>query len=104
MCDYNVPTNAISNSDTILLMDILEGFGLRNHINFPIHRLQNMLDLIITEEYSTTTTDTTQVSLFSYHNIVHFSIQAPSWITKLRTGFQNLGWDLRKIRRTDPRG
>ena len=37
MGDFNVPTNAISNPDTILLMDILESFRLRNHINFATH-------------------------------------------------------------------
>ena len=37
MGDFNVPTNAISNPDTILLMDTLESFRLRNHINFATH-------------------------------------------------------------------
>ena len=50
MGDFNVPTNVISNPGTILLMDTLESFGLRNHIDFPKHRLQNILDLIITEK------------------------------------------------------
>ena len=50
MGDFNIPTNAISNPDTIFHMVTTESFGLRNHINFPTHRLQNMLDLIITKE------------------------------------------------------
>ena len=85
MGNFHVPTNAISNPDTILLMDTLESFGLCNHINFPTHRLQNMLDLIITDEDSTTSMDTTQGSLFSDNNIVHFSIQAPSQVTQLKS-------------------
>ena len=32
MGDFNIPTNAISNSDTVLLMDNLENFRLKNHI------------------------------------------------------------------------
>ena len=55
--DFNVPTNAISNPDTILLMDTLESFGLRNRINFPTQELQDTLDHI-TEEDSTIITDT----------------------------------------------
>ena len=37
MRDFNIPTNTISNPDTILLMDTLGSFGLRNHINFFKH-------------------------------------------------------------------
>ena len=85
MVDCNVSTNAISIPDTILLMDTLESFGLRNHVHFPTHRLQNMLDLMVTEEDSTVIMDTTEGSLFSGHNIVHFIIQTPSWITQLKS-------------------
>ena len=58
MANFSIPANAISNPDKIILVDTLESFGLRNHINFPTCRLQHILDLIITEEDSTTITDT----------------------------------------------
>ena len=71
MGDFKVPTNAISNPDTMLLMDTLESFGLRNLINFRTHRLQSMLDLTVTGEDSTTILNTTQGSLFSDDNMSH---------------------------------
>ena len=85
MGDFNIPTNAISSLDIILLMGTLEIFGLRNHTSFPTHRLQNMLDLIITDEDATKITDTTQGSLFPDHNTVYFSIKAQSQITQLKS-------------------
>ena len=85
MSDFNAPTNAISNPVTILLMDTIESFGLRNHIHFPTHTLQNTLDLIITEEDLTIVIDTTQRSLFSDHNVVHFGIQTSSKIPQSKS-------------------
>ena len=66
-------------------MDTLESYGLRNHIKFPIHRLQNTLDLIITKKDSTTIMDTNQGLLFTDLNMAHFSIQSPTWMTQLKS-------------------
>ena len=87
MGDFNVPTNTISNPDTIPLMNTLESFGTKKPcINFAtVHWLQNMLDLIIIEEDPIVITDTNQGSLLSDQNIVFILVsQIPSWITQLK--------------------
>ena len=47
--NFNIPMNNPESPDTTIIQDVLDGLGLQNHIRFPTHRLQNTLDLIITE-------------------------------------------------------
>ena len=48
--DLNIHINDELDADTITFSDFLEAFGLVNMITFPMHRLQDTLDLIITHQ------------------------------------------------------
>ena len=74
----NICTNDPENQDTITFDDTIESLGLRNQVNFPTHRLQNTLDIIITAEDSSIISDIHQGSLISDHYIVHYTLTTPS--------------------------
>ena len=59
-------------------------FRTSNQVSFPIHRLQNTLDTIITAEDSDIISDTHQGSLFSDHYIIHYALTTPSKFTELK--------------------
>ena len=59
---------------------MLNIFSLKNHINFPTHQLQNTLDLIITHHKSSLISQTSQGSLLSDHNIIHYKLLPPDRI------------------------
>ena len=84
MGDLNIHTNDPENQDTIPFDDTIESLGLRNQVNFPTHRLQNTLDIIITAEDSSIISDTHQGSLFSDHYIVHYTLTTPSRLIELK--------------------
>ena len=84
MGDLNIHTNDPDNQDTIIFEDTIESLGLKNQVNFPTHRLQNTLDIIITTEGSSIISDTHQGSLFSDHYIVHYTLSTPSRLTELK--------------------
>ena len=84
MGDLNIHTNDPENQDTITFDDTIESLGLRNQVNFPTHRLQNTLDIIITAEDSSIISDTHQGSLFSDHYIVHYTLTTPSRLIELK--------------------
>ena len=46
--DFNIHVKDQGNSDTRNLQEVLDSFGLTNHIGFDTHHLENMLDLVIT--------------------------------------------------------
>ena len=52
MGDLNIHTNDPENQDTIPFDDTIKSLGIRNHVTFPTHRLQNTLDIIITTDDS----------------------------------------------------
>ena len=87
MGDLNTHTNDPENQDTITFDDTIESLGLRNQVNFPTHRLQNTLDIIITAEDSSIISDIHQSSLFSDHYLVHYTLTAPSKLTELKRIF-----------------
>ena len=84
MGDLNIHTNDPENQDTITFDDTIESLGLRNQVNFPTHRLQNTLDIIITAEDSSIISDTHQGSLFSDHYIIHYTLTTPSRLIELK--------------------
>ena len=71
--DLNIHISDELDSDTITFSDFLEAFGLVNMITFPVHRLQNTLDLVITYQANDGILSyPRQGRLFSDHNIVFF--------------------------------
>ena len=84
MGDLNIHINDPENQDTITFDDTIEGLGLRNQVNFPTHRLQHTLDIIITAEDSSIILDIHQGSLFSDHYIVHYALTTPSKLMELK--------------------
>ena len=48
--DFNIHINKLHNDEAVTFHDFLRSFGLQNHVMFPTHRSQNILDLVITHE------------------------------------------------------
>ena len=71
---FNIPMNKPDSPDPSIIQDILDSLGLQNHIRFPTHRLQNTLDLIITEHQENFIRNLNQGRLFSDHHLIDFEI------------------------------
>ena len=67
--DFNIHVKDQSNSDTRHFQDVLDSFGLINHIGFDTHHLENALDLVITSARDNFIRNPYQGHLFSDHNI-----------------------------------
>ena len=72
--DFNIPMNNPDSPDTSIIQDILDSLGLQNHIRFPTHRLQNTLDLIITEHQENFIRKLNQGRLFLGNHLIDFEI------------------------------
>ena len=69
--DFNVH---FDNPDTILLNDLLASYNLVNRINFPTHKLQHTLHLIIYNGDNSLITSTSRGLLISDHNFIHCTL------------------------------
>ena len=58
--------------------DFLSSFGLQNHVLFPTHRSQNILDLVITHESTEIVSNFRQGEMISDHFAVLFDLHIPS--------------------------
>ena len=47
--DFNLHIDDIANPDAQVFLDLLTAFGLQNHVNFPTHKSEHILDLILSE-------------------------------------------------------
>ena len=47
--DFNLHIDDIANPDAQVFLDLLTAFGLQNHVNFPTHKSEHTLDLILSE-------------------------------------------------------
>ena len=72
--DFNIKINDSSCSDTDLFTELLDSFGLVNHIQFATHEHENTLDLLINLERETFVKKPSQGSLFSDHNVVFYDV------------------------------
>ena len=72
--DFNIHVNNLESPDANTFLDVLDSFGLQNHISFPTHHLNNTLDLVITSCHDNFTETSTPGRLFSDHNIVYFNL------------------------------
>ena len=76
--DLNVHINKQDEGNAIILSDMLETFNLTNHVEFPTHKLQNKLDLVINQQDSKCIRNVCQGHLLSDHHLVLFDITSKS--------------------------
>ena len=50
--DFNLHINDLDNPNTDIFFDTVTAIGLNQHVNFTIHQLGNILDLVMSEELS----------------------------------------------------
>ena len=72
--NFNIKVNDPSCSDTELFTELLDSFGLVNHIQFVTHEHEITLDLIIPLERETFFKNPSQGRLFSDHNVVLYDV------------------------------
>ena len=72
--DFNIHVDNPDNPDTTLLNDLLASYNLVNRINFPTHKLQHTLDVIIDNGDNSLIMSTSRGLLISDHNFVHCTL------------------------------
>ena len=63
--------------DTNTFLDVLDSFGLHNHISFLTHHLNNTLDLVITSGQNYFIESLMPGRPFSDHNMLYFNLITP---------------------------
>ena len=76
--DFNIHVNKLHDKEAVTFCDFLSSFGLQNHILFPMHRSQNILDLVITHESIEIVSNFMQGEIISDHFAVLFDLHIPS--------------------------
>ena len=95
MHNYKLYLNTIYNHFISIYMDTLEGLDLRNHVNFPTHKLNHHLDLFIDSISSPISTEVKCGFMLLDHNFVHALIN----LTKPRVPKQEVTY--RKLKNID---
>ena len=73
--DFNIHTEDLSSSDTVIFNDTMEALGLEQHVKFLTHRCGNTLDLIFTEVcFSPTPAAPHRGPLLSNHHLVSLQL------------------------------
>ena len=73
--DFNIHTEDLSSSDTVIFNDTMEALGLEQHVKFLTHRCGNTLDLIFTEVWFGPTPATPyRGPLLSDHHLVSLQL------------------------------
>ena len=65
--DFNIHINKLNDEEVVTFHDFLSSFGLQNHILFPIHKSQNILDLVTTHESTDIVSNFMQGEMISHH-------------------------------------
>ena len=74
LSDFNIHVNKEDDHNTITFNNFLDSFGLITWVSFPTHRLDNILEPILTHKTSNTITGVKQGRLVSDHHQVLFNI------------------------------
>ena len=82
--DFNVHINKQDDSNAFIPSDMLESFNLSNRVEFPSHKLQNTLDLVINQQDSRWIRNICQGHLLSDHHLVLFNITSKSKVSLSR--------------------
>ena len=93
--DFNIHMDDPTHPDTNTFIDTLDGLDLRNHVNFPTHKLNHHLDLFIDTTSSPILTEVECGFMLSDHNFVHALIE----LTKPRAPKQEVTY--RKLKNID---
>ena len=72
--DINIHTNKEQHPDTALFQEILDGLGLRDHVDFETHCFGNSLNAVIASQYDPMVNTVVQGELFSDHHRVFYNI------------------------------
>ena len=78
MGDFNIHVNKLHDQEAITFCDFCSSFGLQNHIVSPMHKSQNILDLVITHESTEIVSNYMQGKMISNHFTVLFDLHIPS--------------------------
>ena len=70
--DFNIHVDKLHDEEAVTFCDFLSSFGLQNHILFPAHKSQNILDLVITHESTEIVSNFMQGEMISDHFAVFF--------------------------------
>ena len=73
--DFNIHMDDPTHPDTNTFIDTLDGLDLRNHVNFPTHKLNHHLDLFIDTISSPILTEVECGFMLLDHNFVHALIE-----------------------------
>ena len=73
--DLNIHMNNPDSADTNTFLDILDSLDLTNRIQFPTHKSQNTIDLVISPRQSSIINSVSQGHLILDHYFVNFQIQ-----------------------------
>ena len=76
--DFSIHVNKLHDEEAITFHDFLSSFGLQNHVLFPKHRSQNILDLVITHVSTEIVSNFRQGEMMSDHFAVLFDLHIPS--------------------------
>ena len=76
--DFNIHISKFHDDEAVTFCDFLSSFSLQNHILFPMHKSQNILDLVITHENTDIMSNFMQGEMISNHFAVHFNLYIPS--------------------------
>ena len=73
--DLNIHMNNPDSADTNTFLDSLDSLDLTNRIQFPTHKSQNTIDLVISPRQSSIINSISQCHLFLDHYLINFQIQ-----------------------------
>ena len=73
--DFNIHVDQVHNSDSITFSDFLDSFGLANKVQFPTHKHQHTLDLVISSCMDSFIQSVYRGHLLSDHNFVHWKLR-----------------------------
>ena len=73
--DFNIHVDQVYNSDSITFSDFLDSFGLSNKVQFPTHKHQPTLDLVISCCMDGFIQSVFRGHLLSDHNFVHWKLR-----------------------------
>ena len=66
--------NDSADNDTITMNDLLDSFNHMNNVSVPTHRLQNALDVVLTDAAYAGISQVRRGKLFSDHHLITFSV------------------------------
>ena len=73
--DFNIHVDQVHNSDSTTFSDFLDSFGLSNKVQFPTHKHQHTLDLVISSCTDGFIQSVFRGHLLSNRNFVHWKLR-----------------------------